>query len=390
MALALHNFSGFETQGNEESNLVVGSPAYVSSPKRSGTVALHLPGASTQNEYQIDTESDFLNNQIYSIWVNFTDLTPNAAYQFMQGSSSSSVSLWKLRLETDGGVTFVDAGDVDKETAGTPFTVNTWHRIDIFNSSAGNHPTTIYVDGSLILGPNNAGSTASSNLNLMGPSTVGEEIYFDDFYNLDDATDIDDRLGDVEVFAYQNTAEDATDQGDTLADGTWALVSEVPLNEGASNDASYVDTGNLTGSTICDEGTRSGPSGDANVDGDSNIKAAKWVGRFKRGAGGGRTHSFLIGNSGDGVTAKTIALGTGYATFSVVSEAAGEVPLSTESFQHGFSKDLTGGQDIFCGDIWAMLLHVPSAVVADPSTDAESFIAGQQQPVIEQTEIVGY
>ena len=61
---------------------------------------------------------------------------------------------------------------------------------------------------------------------------------------------------------YQNTVEDATDQGDALANGTWALVSETPLNEGTSNDAQYVDTGNLTGSTICDEGTRAGPSGD--------------------------------------------------------------------------------------------------------------------------------
>ena len=375
MALTLNDFVGFETQGLEEVDSTEGSPAVnTDAPVHSGLSSLKIIGTATRARTFI---APFLktaragNDDIVGFWFRTNDTTPTNNTDFHTAEVQDSQNAYSLRLKTTGNVVVLDGGGTEVGTeATTPFTVDTWHFVEVFwhQGTANNDGTIdVHVDGSSIIsetGLDFLGDSATwddvlSEYQFTGNTTVGEDFYYDDVYMMSGASGTGDFLGDAEVFNYQNTVEDATDIGDTLADGTWALVGETPLNEGTSNDAQYIDTGNLTGSTICDEGSRAGPTGDANVDG--TIKGAKWVGRFKRGSGGERTFGFLVGNSGDGVTSKAITLTTAYVTKMEVSEAAGEVPLSTESFQHGFSKSATAGQDIFCGEIWAMLLHVPSA-----------------------------
>jgi hypothetical protein len=80
---------------------------------------------------------------------------------------------------------------------------------------------------------------------------------------------------------------------------------------------------------------------------------------------------YLYGNTGDGETSSAniaSSLTVSYAIFEQISEAAGVVPLSTENFSAGLSAGTTdtGGREIFCADMWAMLLHVPEAAAAVP------------------------
>ncbi len=399
MALTLNNFVGAETQGLEESSASTGSPTVSTSVPRSGTANFFLNSlASLSFPWVVSGVTDAGADYVFSVaFRETTVVSPSATAAVVEVLDDSGGVIISLRKDTSGNVGLYDANDSQLGTAELTTTAGIWYFIEVYaqlNNASGSWEW--FVDGTskesgsgADLTDGNAFGSSSSVLRLYAQDSGSAQL-FDDIYILSGASASSDAFGNAEVFAYQNTAEDATDQGDALATGTWALVSETPLNEGSSNEASYVDTGTLTGSTICDEGDRAGPSGDANIDGDSSIKGAKWVGRFKRGSGTGRTHSFLIGNSGDGVTAKTIALETAYATTEYLSEAAGEVPLTTESFQHGFSKDLTAGQDIFCGDIWAMLLHVPAAVAADPAIDTVLFMPGQHQPVRTPPEVVGY
>ena len=370
MALTSNNFIGFETGGLEEAGSTSGSPdATEATVVRSGIRALKLPGGSS-NRYRYNIDDGIAsagNDHIIGFAFQFS-ANPTVRSKIFTGINAGGGSPpIAISLDTDRKLVVEDRNSFGRITSNTALTAGTYNFVELYwqNLDSGN--------AELFINNISEGTTSARDFldavgvvnryELLSNSTASEpDHFFDDAYVLTGATAASDRLGDAEVFMYQKTVEDATDQGDALADGTWALVSETPLNEGAANDAQYVDTGNLTGSTICDEGTRSGPSGDANVDGDSNIKAAKFIGRFKRGTGGGRVHSFLHGNSGDGVTASAdMGLSTAYATKIIVSEAASIVPLSTESFQHGFSKSATAGQDIFCGDIWAMLLHVPTA-----------------------------
>jgi len=392
MAVILRNLIGFETGGLEEAQVVVGSPdATEATIVRSGIRSLKMGAAATPAEYHIENIGDGSGNNNIGFGMYLTDVTPATNIDFWQmfNELATPTRLFSLRFKTDGNIALVDANGTEGASAASGMSVNTFHFIEYFHDTVSNNSVfKVWVDGNLIIDttddidPGGASADRALDGRFIGAdNTAGNpDIYFEDFYwYTGGAADASDRLGDAEVFMYQNTVEDATDQGDALADGTWALVGEIPLNEGTSNDAQYVDTGNLTGSTICDSAdsnARPGPSGDSNIDGDSNIKAAKWIGRFKRGSGGGRTHNFYGGNDGAGANhatwiasndAKTLDLDltTSYQTFSMISEST-EVPNSSEDFQYGFSKSATAGQDIFCGEIWAMLLHVPDTGPAVP------------------------
>ena len=97
----------------------------------------------------------------------------------------------------------------------------------------------LFIDGTSVGSASSRdmdGGSAIATSGFFGTNTG--TFYYDDIYWLSGATAATDRLGGgaspnggsgPEVFMYQNTAEDATDQGDTLDDGTWALVSEIPL-----------------------------------------------------------------------------------------------------------------------------------------------------------------
>lgn len=93
---------------------------------------------------------------------------------------------------------------------------------------------------------------------------------------------------------FQNTAENATDQGSTLDQGTWRVVGNtVPIDEAAGSQAGYTNAAAQAGYTICDEGRRDGP--DLLITGTS--VGAKWIHRLRRGSGSGTVHRAVYGKN---------------------------------------------------------------------------------------------
>ena len=358
MALTLKNFYGWETAGLEEIGTSAGSPDPTETTiVRTGTYSLKCPGAATKASVNIAWSIGTNQVGVLGFGVYLKDVTPTNDIILASG-----VGVFSLVLEaTSGDLLLKDSADITVDTATAPFSVDIWYFVEvIIDNGTANTTSEVFVDNSPVISGAGDFNSILGFAKLQGSDTASEDVYFDDIYTLRDATDSSDRYGNFAVKGFQNTAEDATDQGDTLADGTWALVSETPGNSGTSNDASYVDTGNLTGSTIMDEGTRAGPSGDSDITG-ATIKGAKFISNLKRSAGGGREHKILYGNSGDGMTATAdLLLTVDYDIYEVISELGSIVPTESESFQMGFSKSATAGQDILCGDQWAMLGYVPS------------------------------
>ena len=371
MALTLNNFVGFETGGGEEAVATVGTPEYETGVVRTGGRSLNLNTAV----------------EAYSIpWVsNVTDAGSGYifGFGFLRAITSSSAAHVQV-LDDAGGVIFSveadsserliikDANGAQLGTATHTLALDTWAYIEVYaqlnNASAA---WEWFVDNvskesgtGADLTDGNAFGSSSSALKLLGGTegSGANTTFFDDVYILSGATSAADRYGDFAVLAYQTTDGTSTDLGDALENGTWALVSETPVNEGTSNDAGYAGTPK-TGGTQTDSGTRLGPSGDTRITGTPTVKGAKWIHRLHRGTGGGTTHQKRYGNSGDGMTNTTVTLSTSYANFETLSEAATVVPTLTEYFQQGFN--VTGAQEITCAEIWGMLGFVPAVVQVD-------------------------
>ncbi len=368
MALTLNYLTGFETGGLEEVQAVSGGLVTTTNP-RTGDWSLELQEqgdsatfscfdlvASAGGDYvlgfacAIDSESGLRRTS-----VAVRDSSNN---QIIKVLLQTGVGIWVLSIEDSMGIvvaTDSSAANVD----------NVYNYFELYFQTGASASAELFMDDVSILNPTGEDfSGVPDNFIFQNVTWNNTNTgFFDDYYFLSGAAAASDRYGDFAVKAYQSTDVGATDQGDTLADGTWALVSETPGNSGTSNDAQYQDdTGpNLTGSTITDGGDRPGPSGDSDVTG-ATIKGAKYISNLMRGAGGGRTHTILHGNSGDGVTATAdLGLTTDFLIYEVLSESASIVPTESEFMQMGFSKSATGGQDIFCGDQWAMLGFVPAA-----------------------------
>jgi hypothetical protein len=198
-------------------------------------------------------------------------------------------------------------------------------------------------------------------------------LLFDDVYILSGATAASDRLGDCEVLVYQNdlasaTADDGAVGSDpgTLDTGNWDDSAETPGNN--ANNSAFTVTAADSGVAYTDGGSRAGPSGDADIDGDSNIRAWKGVWNADRTGGGGTTHTIYIGHDSDvtdGFDSAIVTLLNGTVDeFTLLGET--DPPLSTENFAQGFGKS-SGGRDFDNRDMWAMLLHIPSAApTGDP------------------------
>ncbi len=128
--------------------------------------------------------------------------------------------------------------------------------------------------------------------------------------------------------------------------------------------AEFTDSGDgasiFTDDTASGNNGRHGPHGDANIDGDSNIRGAKWLHRLRRGTGGGATHSKCYGNDADSISSASVSLDTDFANFITLSTAATEAPLSTEHFAQGMHT--SGARDIKGEEIWSLLLHVPDTI----------------------------
>lgn len=368
----LNNFTGFETQGLEEFLSSSGTPTWVAG--RSGGAAIRFNGSANIDVGWFHNFTSGVNGgdgHVLGFALKADDKDPsNASAQIVSFSDSTGIFLALAILQTSSNIEIRDATGSVIRTITDPLTTS-FKYFELYFEHSATGTVELFIDGV------SQGEDINQDLTDGGTLTgsfrltagTGLDFMYDDVYLISGATVASDRFGDFAVKTYQNTAEDATDQGDALADGTWALVSETPGNEGTSNDAGYVDTGNLTGSTITDEGTRKGPNTDTDVTG--AIKGAKYISNLKRTTGADRAQTILYGNSGDGVVATAdLDLAVSYVIHEVLSQSGLIVPLASESFQMGFSKSATAGQDVFCGDQWCMLGYVPAGVTDTPMVAA--------------------
>lgn len=360
----LKNFIGFETGGLEEANSVSGSPTIVSNIARTGNYSLKLTGGAAAYYEEvpdgIDT-SDFING----FAVRFADVTPANDWDFVTWGGAGG-DLFRLRLEqTTGDLILVENSDVESDEVAAPFVVNTWYYIEVYTVRHGSvGQVVIYINEISQLTTGTDQDTTVSNIRFHASTTASEDLYVDDYYKYGSVSGVGDFLGPrTEVLgAFQNTAEDATDQGSTLDDGEWKFAGNNPGIDGAFV-AGYTGSGALTGYTRCDEGNRDGPL--ALITG--TAKGAKWLHRLQRGSGSGTVHNKRYGaynGASDQVADAAVTLESAWGNFFTITETDAQLPSDIdEYFCQGFAK-ATGGREIYCAEMWAFLLHV----APDPAT----------------------
>lgn len=368
MALQINNFTGFETQGNEEAAATTGSPSYPTTGQRSGNSNLRFTGADAYVLPWVANVSDAGANYIFRF--AFKIDTSIGSLCFILDDTGSAI--FDVRIVTGGNLTIRDANASDLDTSSATYNDGSWHTVTVYaalNSASADWEW--FIDGTsegsgsgADLTDGNAFGSSSSGIQFQGSSGITKD--FDDVYILSGATAASDRLSDCEVFGYQNGAGNTatpdgglsgvgTSGGDALDTGTWDIIDDTPRT--GTDSAQYTAAG--AGSVDTDHSTRGGPSGDSNVDGDSNIKAIKGVWRLERNNGAGTTHSIGMGDSGDtDVAATTVSLNTAEETFEWLRET--NLPTASQFIRQGFGRG-SGGRDILCHEMWAMVLHVPSA-----------------------------
>ena len=371
MAITLRNFVGFETGGTEEVDGQVGSPAVNSTaPVKSGTYSLKLDGAATAA--QVDFNIDLLESAsrgLYGFHFQTNDVTPTNDVDIFAIVDTAGAAHFALRLKTTGNVDLIDANGAVQATITSPFTVNTWHFIEV-GWKRDNTVGKVIVDingGSELSETNfdNNTGTSAGVIRFTGAGTNNEDIVLDNFYERSASADGDivraNFFGNAEVFKYQSVKASATpdDGGGNLNAGTWDKAGETPLAATATNPE-YTDTGAGAVDSDATNGSPEGPANDPNIDGDSNIKGMKGISNMKRAGGGDTAHFILMGNDVDGTTRSAdLDPTTAFVNYFFLSEAATIVPLSTEHCRIGFEMD--DAQDYECQEQWAMLLHVPAA-----------------------------
>lgn len=353
MALILNNFVGVETGGLQEFSSTFGTPAADDGNPRSGTYSVYMDNAGENVHIRVEEggTSDAGDKNIVGFGVYFDDTTPPVGEERFH-AGWYGFTAYELKLAANGDVTVWDGNGLKIGTIVAPFTDDTWHYVEVLWDGDVVGDMEVWIDGNHELTVNNedfAQEPSSYQFRAPTPNT-----YFDDMYCMTGATDSDDLLGPgAEVLgAYQNTVEDATDQGSTLDQGTWAIASDTPGVDDV-NPAAYQNSGAQSGYTICDEGLRDGPAGDIT----GNVIGGKWYHRLQRDGGGGTTHYKRWGKNA-ALTDTVVALTTSWQNFFQISEDGTYVPtINTDYFSQGIRKS-TGGQNNEAADIWSFLLHV--------------------------------
>ena len=355
----LHFFAGMETGGLEEWTAINGSPSVDTSVVRTGNYALKISVTGDYVEYD---DSNILDDQVYGFGFYTEDATPAADRIIFQAYNPSDNLQYEIVLLSSGKLR------IRRYVLGVPYNHDgttilndkQWYWIELYWYPNYNGEFQLNLDSFSEITASNIdtleGSAMTAYVRLHGAAEV---FYYDDYYQYESCASVEDFLGPrTEVLGpFQNTAEDATDQGTTLDQGTWADTGDTPGNDEAT-PAGY--TGDAeSGYTICDEGNRDGPA--ALITG--TAKGAKWIHRLSRGNGSGTTHSKVYGKN-TSTTSETEELSSSWENFFTVSEDTTYMPNSnTDKFTQGFAKS-AGGRDIYCAEMWAFLLHV----APDPST----------------------
>jgi hypothetical protein len=362
--MTVGNFEGFESGGFEPSRAITGSPTIQSGVVQTGTFALQTDAGESSSWYvKYDEEEAPGSPYIVKIAVQFSSISPSVKTRFLLALQGGPA--WSLWLKADGDLEVQDANGGIISTVTSPFTAGEFHFVEVFFENLDSGDIEIFIDDLSVFSSsgedlNSTGSLVAYSFGNTAASNI--TIYVDDYYSLFSVSSAADRLGkNTNVLgAYQNTVEDATDQGTTLDVGTWAFAGEVPVSE--VNTAEYTG-GVASGHTITDDADsnlRPGPNGDPAVTG--TIIAAKWEWWAKRGGGGGTEHYLVYGHNGDTASTADIGLTNAYVYYSELLEVSdSKVPTVSESFALGIAKN-GGARDFILSDQWATLLHRPPGV----------------------------
>lgn len=372
MAVQTSNHIGFVTGGLEEASASIGSPLVVTDPVRTGVYSLELQaGDNIDFPFLSGSLSDNGNDYIIGFGFRTPSATPTVDVDIVAATDDSGVAIFKLRWEaTSGDLIIVDEQGTEVDTITNPFTADTWHWIEIIFERAASGAADVNIDGSAsglsVTATDFDAGNAFDFWKFRSPSS-GPTIYIDDIYMRNGAAGTSDFHGPrFEVLGgFQNTVEDATDQGTTLGQGTWAVAGDTPWgDEAAGSQAGYTGTGAEEGHTIMDEGLRDGPAG--LITGTAIL--AKFMYRLRRGSGSGTLHAIVYGKNAASVT-NAVTLNSSLGYFDFVTSNGTHMPNSnTDEFLIGMRK-ATGGREIFAAELACSLAHIQPAL---PTTLADA------------------
>jgi hypothetical protein len=370
---------GADSGGLQQLDSQQGVPAAVTTPAGDADYVYELGAAATKEQlrFQRSGGTAFDNDLIVGFKFRTTDATPAPANPIMIviGSTGQHAG---VALNNSGNLFIVDQGGTARATGSTVLADNTWYRIEVRfrRGDAGTGQVEVFLDGASEVSDSSAGdyqraSETTDWVYFEGNGTGGPTFYIDSIYIYDGGSSNSDFLGDWSVLKYNKTDGGATDQGSTLDSGTWADASETPFN--GANTARYTDNAGKSGGMRTNSGSFSGPSGDADVDGD--VVAAEYVFVALKGNGGGAT-DLQYGNSADGMTAAGASLTNSAAVYLYPSEAATIVPTASEFCELGMSN--TASADVVIVDAWCMVL----VQVSDGASGLAARHPALRQPLI--------
>ena len=356
------NFNGFETGDFLQATIgVSGGVSIVSTPTRSGDNALKVP-PSGRYQFSIFENVTKVDDGYVFGWAFQYSALPSVETDLLRLTGGGDTSL-QLSLQSGGDIVVrQDGGSIPTGgTATDPMDAGGYAYLELFVENTNSGAFNLMVDKvSVASGTGDFLGAAVWDKVELRNSAAGAvaDLFFDDTYILNGATGIADRLtaGDktVEIFNYQQTDGGATERGTTLANSTtWADASQKPAVQGSGNRAEY-DTNPSSGEMITDSGSRSGPSGDSRIDGDSNIAAALFL--FRASGNGSFTGNIRYGNNVDTVQEDAVSITTSVQTFIRVSEDPDIVPLSNQFFVAGMR--LNTANELYADEIFCQILHL--------------------------------
>jgi hypothetical protein len=357
----LQNFSGFETGGLEQTQSCSGTPSLSTSVVRSGTYSLRLAGASSESCYILGsiagTSGADGDDRIVGFGFYKTgNPSVSAMDVFTAFNSTASDYAFIVKLETSGRLGLYNTSGSSVATGSTVLSNSQWYFLEIRWENQASGAFDLHVSG--VPEISTTGDFSMSGFNKYEWSSDIDYVYIDDFYHFSQGTGVGDFLGSAEVFAYQNTAEDDTDIGDSLDQGTWADAGDTPGSDEAT-PAGYTKNPSEQGGVTTDEGARPGPNGDSRVDGFLNIKGGLWVFRLQSSSGTATDHYLGYGQDDYGLTWQAVTPSEGsWSNHFILSDSVSLVPDQLDYFVMGIWKD-GGKRALYVADMWAMLLHVP-------------------------------
>ena len=382
-AIAVYSFLGFETGGLEEADSVAGTPTVTTTNAVAPSIYnLHL---AASDDYRLRIKQDPIEQAAGqdAKWIIgfdlFIEATTAAHADMVMITDSAPSTVMSIALNSSGNLLLKDANGGILDTSVGTYDDDTYHTIEVYAElDSASAIWEWFIDDVSEGSGSGADLTNGNSLAVIRLKLLGEadpEIYIDNIYVLNGARWPHQRLGHVEVIGYQNGAGATatpdgglsgigTSGGDALTTGTWDIVDDTPRTGVDTADYGPTD-GEKAGSVDTDHSTRGGPSGDSDIDGDSNIRAQKLIARLSKGTGTVSFDFIGIGDSGDtDIFAISIDLTASEKSFTHLTR---DVPTASQFCRHGVGTDeLITGWAHEIHEMWSMVLHVPAVPVTVP------------------------